>query len=165
LITLFAAASFSFGADLPKFVVEDVDGDQFRFEDLIGKKVIVIDFWATYCIQCKPQLDVLEKLYKKYKEKDVEVIIVSVDTPQNRSKVKPYFKARKYSFTVVLDTDSQISRAIKHSKGLPYTVIVDKEGKIVFKHKGYKKGEEKLLEEKILGCLEKTDEDENSDKK
>jgi alkylated DNA nucleotide flippase Atl1 len=68
-------------------------------------------------------------------------------------KIKPYFKSRGYPFTVILDTDSQISRVLKPGKGLPSTIVVNKNGDIVLRHEGYKKGEEKLLEEKILSCI------------
>jgi peroxiredoxin len=161
-LILFATALFSYGQDLPMFEAKTVDGDVIKFADLVGKKVILIDFWATYCIQCRPQLDKLDELYEKYKKDDFEVLIISVDTPQNVGKIKPYFKSRGYSFPVLLDTDSQISRVLKKYKGLPYTILVDKDGKIVYTHKGYKKGEEKLLEKKILACLKKAESEDES---
>ena len=152
-------AALGFSADLPPFEAKTIDGETFRFADLIGEKVVVFDFWATYCIHCRPQLDALEKLYQKYKERDFEVVIISVDTPQNIGKIKPYFRSRGYSFPVVLDTDSQIARVLKPVNGLPYTLLVNLEGEIVFQHEGYKKGEEKVLEEKIVACLEPVEED------
>jgi peroxiredoxin len=154
LTALIVFASLVFGGELPKFKAPTVDGQEFKFEDIVGQKVIVIDFWATYCIQCRPMLDQLEVLYKKYQDKGLQVVIVSVDTPQNVSKIKPYFRSREYTFPVILDTDSQIARVLKPSRGLPYTLIVNKKGEIVYKHEGYKKGEEKALEEKILSCIE-----------
>ena len=138
-----------------------VNDKQIDTKKLEGK-VVLIDFWATYCTHRRPQLDQLEKLYQKYKEKDFQVLIISVDSPQNVGKIKPYFKSRGYTFPVVLDTDSQISRVLKKYKGLPYTILVDKEGKIVYSHKGYKKGEEKLLEKKILACMMEVETEESA---
>jgi cytochrome c biogenesis protein CcmG/thiol:disulfide interchange protein DsbE len=153
-VLLVVFASLALASELPKFKAPTVDGQEFKFGDILGQKVIVIDFWATYCIQCRPQLDQLQILYKKYRDKGLEVVIVSVDTPQNVSKIKPYFKSREYTFPVILDTDSQIARVLKTSRGLPYTLVVNKKGEIVYQHEGYKKGEEKTLEEKILACME-----------
>jgi peroxiredoxin len=140
--------------DLPSFEARTLDGKTFRFDDLIGEKVIVIDFWATYCIQCRPMLDALDELHKEYNEQGLEVVIISVDSPKNVGKIRPYFRSRGYPFTVVLDTDSQIARVLKPVPGLPYTLVVDKQGDIVYKHEGYKKGEEKLLKEKIVAAFE-----------
>jgi len=152
-VLLCAGALTLLARDIPDFEATDIDGKAFKFADIIGKKIVVIDFWATYCIQCRPMLDQLQILYNKYKDKGFDVVIISVDTPQNVGKIKPYFKSRGYPFTVILDTDSQISRVLKPGKGLPSTIVVNKNGDIVLRHEGYKKGEEKLLEEKILSCI------------
>lgn len=157
LVIGLAAATLAASAqarNVPMFEATTMDGDDFRFADIVGKKVIVIDFWATYCIQCRPQLDALAKLYAKYKDEGLEVLIVSVDSPQNTGKIKPFFRSRGYEFPVLLDTDSQIARVLKPRPGLPYTVLIDRGGNIVYQHEGYKKGEEVTLEEKIKKCIE-----------
>jgi peroxiredoxin len=152
-VPLAAAAGAAGARDLPRFEAKTVDGETYKFADVLGQKVIVIDFWATYCIQCRPQLDALDKLYKQYRDRDLEVVVISVDTPQNVGKIKPYFKSRDYSFPVLLDTDSQIARVIKPTIGLPYTLLVDRQGAIVYEHEGFKKGEEKTLEALIVERL------------
>ena len=82
-----------------------------------------------------------------------------MDSPQNVGKIRPYFRSRGYPFTVLLDTDSEIARVLKPVPGLPYTLVVNKKGEIVYTHEGYKKGEEKVIEEKILECFKAPAED------
>jgi len=154
LAVVIKASSLASAGDLPKFEATTVDGESFKFADIIGKKVIVIDFWATYCIQCRPWMDNLERLHKQYRDKGVVVVAVSVDSPQNVSKIKPFVQTRQYTMPIVLDTDTAISRVLKPVPGLPFTLLINRAGEIVYQHEGYKKGEEKTLEEKIVALLE-----------
>lgn len=135
-------------ASVPDFSLKRLDGSTFNISDHIGKKVIVIDFWATWCKPCKKLLKHLNKIYLKNKD-SVEVLAISTDDSSAVTKVDSYIKGKGYKFTVLLDPDGKVVRMFNPSRKVPFTVIIDKKGNIAFSHTGYMPGYEKELRKKI----------------
>lgn len=139
------------GRTAPSFSLENLNGDYVDLKDLISKGPVLISFWATWCKPCVEELSEYEKIYKEFKNKGVNVLAVSIDNERTLSKVKPFVKANNYSFTVLLDPNSDVARKF-YVQSVPYTFIVDKKGNIVYSHLGYKKGDE-IKVKKILNEL------------
>ncbi|MBD3288931.1 redoxin domain-containing protein [candidate division KSB1 bacterium] len=137
----------------PRFQLNDLDGESKDLKDYLGKGPIVLDFWATWCKPCIKYLPEIQKLYEKYKEHDLVVLSVNVDSPRNRSKIKPFVKSKGLTFPVLLDDNSQIMRRYQIFS-IPATVLISVEGKIKQTHTGYRSGDEKKLELKIREMLE-----------
>lgn len=137
----------------PDFVLPDMDGQNYRLSENFGKGPIVINFWATWCIPCREEMKELKKVYKKYEKDGLEILAISIDDPKTVSRVKNFIKSRKYPFKVLLDTNSEVLRLFQ-AKTSPYTALLDIEGRVVFTHSGYRKGDVKLLEEEIKNLLE-----------
>ena len=78
---------------------------------------------------------------------------ISTDSEKSVAKVKPFIKTKNYTFTVLLDTNSEVARSY-YARAVPYTVIIDQNGNIVYSHIGYKKGDELIVKE-IIGKLVK----------
>jgi peroxiredoxin len=133
---------------VPDFALKRIDGSTFKLGDHIGKKIIVIDFWATWCKPCKKFLKKLDALYRD-QEETVEVLAISTDDASALSKVESYVKGRRFAFTVLLDPDAAVSRIFNPSGKIPFTVIIDKKGDIVYTHTGYVPGFEKQIAAKI----------------
>jgi peroxiredoxin len=144
----FAYAAKSRSGSVPDFSLKNLDGSTFRFSDVVGKKVIIIDFWATWCKPCKKFMKKLNRIYLDYKE-NIEVLAISVDDANAFTNVETYIKSKKYSFTVLLDPDSTVARVFNPSRRIPYTMIIDKNGKIVYSNTGYMPGYEKVIIKKI----------------
>ena len=131
LITLFFALSFSC-SDKTDRNVQVVDFDEFYSKiDLSSKDTYVINFWATWCSPCVKELPYFESVNNEYADKNVKVILVSLDFPsQIESKLKPYLKKNKIKSNVILLDDSKMNKWVprvseKWDGGIPATIIIN----------------------------------------
>lgn len=125
----------------PNFSLRDIEGDLYELSEHQGE-VIVINFWATWCGPCLAELPHLSAIDKNYEDKGVDVVVISVDAARAVSKAKSYIKARKYGFTALFDTDTNVVSQYNPTKTLPFTLILDRELRIVHTHTGYVAGTE-----------------------
>ena len=107
----------------PDFAVLDGNGNTVRLSDKFGKPV-VINFWATWCSNCVKVMPAIEKLYEEYGD---QIVIVGVNVGEDEDTIDTFIEAKNYSFPVACDTKSNISN-LYPSAGIPYTVIVGKDG-------------------------------------
>ena len=125
----------------PTFSLRDINGELFTLSEHRGK-IIIINFWATWCNPCMAELPHLNQIDKDYEDRNVEVVAISLDAARHASKVKAYIKSRKYQFITLLDTDTAVVSQYHPQKSIPYTIILDREGHIVHTHVGYISGVE-----------------------
>jgi peroxiredoxin len=137
----------------PDFTLQDVEGNTVKAEDYLGKNPILIDFWATWCNPCKQELPHLEKIYQTYKDKGLIFMAISEDSPRSLSKVKPYVKSKNFTGLVPLDPDGQVLRKFFGENTLPFTVLIDKTGKIARTFTGYVPGQEADIEKVVAQML------------
>lgn len=153
LFFLIAGPLHATDESVANFTLRDMNGKLFNLSSSLGKKVILINFWATYCIPCKQEFPHLEELHKKYKDDDFLLLAISTDKSSTISRVKPYIKKNKFTFTVLLDSDSQVVNRFNPKMALPYSVIIGKDGKVKFQNEGYKQGDEVAMEKLIQELL------------
>lgn len=134
------------------FTLPDLKGKNFQLKENLGEGVTLINFWATWCMPCRAEMKKLKNIYKKYNDKGLEIICISVDDPKTVSKVKSFIKTNRYIFKVLLDTNNEVMRLYQVTNP-PYTLLLDKDGNIIYTHSGYRKGDEKLLAKKIENLL------------
>lgn len=139
-------ASFAQNQELPKTMVRDINGKQIAFNETIEKgKLTLVSFWATWCIPCKQEIkNIKTKLPDWQKELDFNYMTVSIDDSRATAMVKTYSKSQGWTFPVYLDPNSDLKRSLNF-QNVPYTMIVDKNGKIVYQHTGYEEGSENGL--------------------
>lgn len=147
IILLCATATF---AQLPSVNLKTIDGKAINTAELSNDgKPFIIDFFATWCHPCNRELDAIAEVYEDWqKETGVKIIAVSIDQAQNINKVKPLVDGRGWEYEVLLDPNSDFKRALGVQM-IPYTLIVDGDGNIVYKHNGYTDGAEEELIEKV----------------
>ena len=140
------------GKTAPNFTLTDIDGKQFELNKIIGEGPVLLSFWATWCKPCMEELAEFNKIYNDLKGKGFKLIAVSTDNEKTVAKVKPFIKSRNYNFTVLMDTNSEVARKY-YAQQIPYSVMLDKNGSIIYSHLGYMKGDEKkvrsLIEEQL----------------
>ncbi len=135
---------------LPDLTLSEVNGKQINVAKY-GKadKITVIGFWATWCSPCKRELMNLSDIYEEWKLKyGLQVVAVSIDDAKSLGKVKAYLEGQKWGFDVLLDVNQDLKRALD-LPSVPYIIVVDKKGKIVFTHSGYVEGDEYVLEQEL----------------
>ena len=136
----------------PDFQLRNLDNQPVKLSDYRGK-VVLLDFWATWCGPCKVAMPHLQKLYTELEDQGFVVLSISIDEARTASKVKPYIKSKRYTFPVVLDRETTAITLYNPQKILPYAVLIDREGQIVWRHSGYVPGDEKEIEERVRALL------------
>lgn len=111
----------------PHFVVKTLDGERFTSESLKGK-VVLLDFWATWCPPCKHDEPAVEDLVKEF-QKD-GLVVLSINMGEPRKRVKKYLEQSPRSSKIVLAEDTTLA-AICEAKAYPYYVVIDREGIVV----------------------------------
>ena len=144
------------GKDVPTAMVEDLNGQKVDFKSMLKPgKFYVISFWATWCVPCKKELSNMVDLAPKWKEKlNTEIIAISTDDSRAKSKVKTYVTGEDWPFTVLLDMNQDLMRSLGVQQ-IPFTLIVNGEGKIVYTHNSYAEGDEFEIENKLSTMVTK----------
>ncbi len=136
VIGVFAENGPKIGDAVPQFQGTTLKGDKFNLADYKGK-VILIDFWASWCIPCREEMPYLMELYRKYKDSDFEIIAVNIDdNPDNARKFISELPGTIH-FPVVKDSKQEIPPQFQ-IKGMPSTILVNKKGIIQYWHTGFK---------------------------
>ena len=147
LLMAFVSVAF---AQLPTVSLKDINGNSVNTAELNNDgKPFIIDFFATWCKPCNRELDAIAEVYDEWREETgVKIFAVSIDVAQNINKVKPLVDNHGWEYDVLLDPNSDFKRALGIQM-IPYVLIVDGKGNIVYKHNGYTDGAELELIEKV----------------
>jgi len=151
LALFLAPAAFVQAQDqLPSVILQDMNGQKVDIANIAGNgKITVLNFWATWCTPCKKELNNIASLYEDWqKDYNVEIVAISIDDARNQAKVKPYVDGQGWDYTVLIDVNGALKQKLNFQQ-VPYTVVVDQQGKIVSRHAGYVDGDEYLLEEEL----------------
>jgi cytochrome c biogenesis protein CcmG, thiol:disulfide interchange protein DsbE len=133
--------------EVPPFTVTDLDGRSVSLADLKGK-VVLVNFWATWCPPCRAEIPDLIKLQDKYRDKLV-VLGVSEDEDASPQEVKAFAAAQKMNYPVVMATP-ELAKIFKGVSALPTTFVIDPEGKIRQRHVGMLRPDTTELETQYL---------------
>ncbi len=140
------------GETAPEFSLRDINGQEVSLSSYKGK-VVLVNFWATWCGPCKLEMPHLDKMDREFEDKGFEVISISTDDARAASKVKPLIKRGGYGFTVLLDKDTAVVSKYNPAKTLPYNVLIDRSGAIHKVFQGYNPGDEVELRKEVEALL------------
>jgi peroxiredoxin len=110
----------------PEFTLKDLSGKTWTFSELRGK-VVLVNFWATWCPPCRKEMPDLETLYGRFAAKGFVVLGIS---DEEAAKVEPFIRDRKVSFPVLLDPGRKVNEMFV-VEGIPKSFVYDREGKLV----------------------------------
>ena len=123
------------GKKAPDFCLKNLNGKNVEFKNF-RRKVIFLNFWATWCGPCKEEMPSMEALYQDFREKDFTFLSISVDYEGLRP-VKEYIEKNRYTFPVLIDPKCEVLD-LYEVKEIPTTFIIDKNGRMIGKSIGPK---------------------------
>jgi peroxiredoxin len=133
----------------PDFTLKSLDGPNLRLQEQRGR-VVMVNFWATWCGPCRQEMPQLNKLYEKYRGSGFVLLGVNVDDDtRNAASVAGKLGVK---FPVLWDTDKAVSKRYDLAT-MPSTVLIDRDGKVRYVHRGYRDGFEDLYEKQIRELL------------
>src|SRR5579863_3202714 len=141
------------GQKAPDFSVASVAGPSGKVSmgDLRGK-VVLVDFWATFCEPCKKSFPKLQALNSTYAANGLKVVGISEDESEDKDKIPDFAQAYGAKFTLAWDGDKAIAQSYK-PETMPSSFLVDKKGIVRFAHVGYHDGDAALLDKEIQELL------------
>lgn len=138
----------------PAFTLRDVNNQSQSLAQHSGK-VVLVNFWATWCQPCMVEMPHLEAMYKELGPKGLVVLGISADAARDAGKVKPLITTKGITYPVLLDPQTTVVSLYNPSKTMPFNVIVDRDGTIASVHSGYNAGDEVTLRKEIEALLAK----------
>jgi thiol-disulfide isomerase/thioredoxin len=127
---LTARAELKVGDTLPELASFKLEG---KLPDSLKGKIVIVDFWASWCLPCAESFPVLDELQKKYGDK---LVVIGVNVDEKASNMDKFLKKHAVSFTLVRDSGQQLVAAVS-PETMPTSFILDGEGKVRFLHSGF----------------------------
>lgn len=137
------AAEIATGKPAPDFTLKNLSGEDVSLSDYKGK-IVLLNFWATWCTYCDKEMPDLQKLDK---END-DLVVLAVDVMEDKAIVEDYIKEGGYDFEVVLDTDGEIAKTYVVG-GYPTSYFIDEEGLLIGAVPGM------MTYEQMIGVMDK----------
>jgi peroxiredoxin len=113
------------GEPAPNFRLRDLNGQMVSLSDLRGK-VVLLNFWATWCGPCRVEMPAMEELYRTFSRNDFEILAVSTDA-QGASVTRPFQQENHLTFPILHDADYRVGLTYG-ARSLPMTFMVDRQG-------------------------------------
>lgn len=110
----------------PEFTLKDLTGKTWTFSELRGK-VVLVNFWATWCPPCRKEIPYMETLYERFQKQGLVILAIS---DEEAAKVGPFMQERKVGFPVLLDPDRKVNDLFAVN-GIPKSFVYDRDGKFV----------------------------------
>jgi peroxiredoxin len=134
----------------PNFTLQANAGGQVSLASLKGK-VVMVNFWATWCVPCRQEMPHLEALYEKYNGLGFELLAVNVEK-NNAEGARKWLQETPVTFPVLFDPENQVTKLYK-VQTMPSTVIIGRDGTMRFMHNGYKPGYENDYQTQVRSLL------------
>lgn len=135
------------------FVVKDVAGRRVRLSDYLGTHVVVMNFWATWCVPCVAELPHLQQIYEAHKNRGLVVLAVSMDGPESVASVGPHARRYGLTFPILLDEETTVVQHYNPKRAAPYTLLFDRNGAVTKTREGFSSGDETEIEAELEALL------------
>lgn len=136
----------------PNLKLTKLNGRTVTLNEYLKKGPVLINFWATWCSPCKKEMVYLDKFERKYKDEGLSILSISVDSQKSLSHVRSYIRANDYIYDVFLDPNRQVFKKLNGNL-MPTNVLIDTEGKVLWRHYGYIPGDEENMDLQLRSAL------------
>ena len=137
---------------VPNIKLKKLNGKSVMLYHYLKEGPVLINFWATWCSPCKKEMVYLDQFQKEYKDKGFSILAVSTDSQKSLSQVRSYIRSKKYTFAVFQDPNSQTFKRL-NGNIMPTNILINKDGKILWRNYGYLPGDEVNMEKEIRSAL------------
>ena len=137
--------------EAPDFTLSTLSGASLRLAELRGK-VVLLNFWATWCVPCRKEMPAIEALYQHYKDRGLEVLAISLDK-LSTTVVEAFVKEVGVTYRVALDPSWATARTYG-VRGLPATFLLDRAGNVVMRELGERDWMEESKQQAVEGLLQ-----------
>lgn len=147
--TVASVAALDVGSRAPEIGLNDLNGRAIRMSRLRGK-VVIVDFWASWCDPCREAMPVLNRLYRRYRRRGLVVVGVSVD--RTAGNARGFLRRTPVSFPIVHDARQQVAGRFGPPR-MPSSYLIDRRGVVRYVHEGFRRGDGRRLEEQVRSLL------------
>lgn len=130
----------------PEFSLKDTNGKLYKLSDYRGK-VVIVNFWTTWCPPCRFELPSMERAYQQLKKQDIEILAINVG--EDADTIFTFTVDYPVTFPLLMDLDSRVINDYPVI-GLPTTYVIDSRGKLVYRAIGTREWDDPALVQKIL---------------
>jgi peroxiredoxin len=134
------------------FALRDTAGRTVRLSDYHGK-VVLLNFWATWCVPCAAELPHLQRLYEQYREQGFIVLAISMDGPETSASVDSRARGYGLTFPVLLDEETRVVGVYNPKRTAPFTVMIGRDGAVARTREGYTAGDEIAVEADVQALV------------
>lgn len=139
------AMKVKIGQDAPDFTLKSLEGKEFTLSDYFGKKVVMLEFWATWCNICKEEIPHLVKTYDRFRNKGFELLGITLQSGMDAELIE-MAKKFKINYPVLIDENLNVAKKVYGLAGpIPLNVVIGCGGKVRYSHVGgYPPGEDEI---------------------
>jgi peroxiredoxin len=119
----------------PDFALKTLEGNTVRLSEFRGQKVVLINFWATWCPPCRLEMPTMQQIYSEYKARGFEILAINIE-PNAKQAISDFVKELRLTFPILLDPDMKVTRKFRVI-GLPVSILIDRQGIIRTQNIGY----------------------------
>lgn len=146
------------GGQPPSFTLPAAVGGpstgQFRMGDLIGHNPVVILFWATWCVPCTQELPFYQGLFTRYQAQGLRVVGISMDNASTVTRVGPAARRLGVTYDIVTDLDTRVTSQLNPRRSAPFSVWVNREGRITWEREGFAPAEQRTIEDGVRALVQ-----------
>jgi peroxiredoxin len=139
------------------FSARDIEGKNTALSQYLGKSVVLLNFCATWCEPCVAEFPHLRRIYATNAAKGFVILAIAMDGPETVANVPAFARRNQLNFPVLTDEDSHIASLYNPKKVAPFSVLIDRSGKIISMREGYNPGDEEFLAKDVARAVDTTD--------
>lgn len=151
-LSTWSAATMGREPKVPNWEASCADGSIVDLHSALAEGPVIVSFWALWCKPCLKELPHLDKLDQDF-QGELTVLAVNIDSQRSVARVSPFLHSKGYNLKVPLDTAGDISRLMQVGGAVPFLVLLDSDGREIYRHSGYKEGDEIILRHEVQALL------------